>query len=75
MIEYTGEASVLCRERITKALTRLRVCESWSASLLFACDKIGLSRGETHITALNPAPLSHIPVGLNFLLPNFESKI
>ena len=25
-------------------------------------------------TASNPAPSSHIPVGLNFLFPNFESN-
>ena len=27
------------------------------------------------ITATNPAPSSHIPVGLNFLFSNFKSKI
>ena len=27
------------------------------------------------ITATNPSPSSHIPVGLNFLFRNFESKI
>ena len=28
-----------------------------------------------NVTATNPSPSSHIPVGLNFLFPNFDSKI
>ena len=29
----------LSKEQITKALTRLRICADWSASLLFTCSK------------------------------------
>ena len=28
-----------------------------------------------YYTATNPSPSSHLPVGLNFLFHNFESKI
>ena len=32
-------------------------------------------QGHLYFTATNPAPSSHIPVGLNFLFHNFESRI
>ena len=42
----------LHRNRITKALARLRICTGWPALLVFICYKIDFSRKETHMMFL-----------------------
>ena len=40
---------ILCRERITKVLIRLRRCTGWSAPMLFLYDNIRFSPIESHV--------------------------
>ena len=40
---------ISCRERITKALTSLRIRAGWSASLFYACNTVRFSRVVAHM--------------------------